>query len=303
MELISRQCPLCGSSDESNIFAEADFNVESLGNFAFASRKMPEYMHYRLIDCPTCDLLYSNPLPEESYLAEGYGEAAYDSSVESHFAAATYAQLLSGFISRLPDRSGSLDIGAGDGAFLEYLLECGFDHVIGIEPSRAPIAAARDDIKALIREGNFSCEDYAPDSFSLITCFQTLEHLYDPLAMANGVYRLLKPGGAAFFICHDRRALSAELLGRKSPIFDIEHLQLFSTKSARCLLEKAGFSDVMLKKVVNRYPLRYWLRLLPLPLGAKRLLIDWLDKLGVGSRPVSIPVGNIAVIGFKFKPT
>lgn len=299
MELISRLCPLCGSSDTSRIFAESDFNIERLDSFAFASRKMPEYMHYRLVDCPACDLLYANPLPREEYLTAGYGDAAYDSTVEAHYAAATYADLLSGFIAKLPDRHGALDIGAGDGAFLECLLDQGFDQVVGVEPSRAPIAAARGDIRPLLREGNFSCDDFASNSLSLVTCFQTLEHLYDPLAMTRGVFHLLKPGGAAFFICHNRRSLSARLLGRKSPIFDIEHLQLFSPLSARYLLEQAGFTDVLLLRVVNRYPLRYWLRLLPLPVGLKRSLIALLDRAGAGGWPLYMPVGNIAVVGFK----
>jgi SAM-dependent methyltransferase len=178
-------------------------------------------------------------------------------------------------------------------------LENGFDGVGGVEPSRAPIAAARTDVRPLIREGVFSGGDFVPGSFSLVTCFQTLEHLNDPLAMTHGVWKLLKPGGAAFFICHNRRALSARLLGRKSPIFDIEHLQLFSPQSARYLLEQTGFTNVKVMPIVNRYPLHYWLRLLPFPQNMKRSLIETLDRLGVGGWSLSVPVGNIAVIGFK----
>ncbi|MFZ4856588.1 MAG: class I SAM-dependent methyltransferase [Desulfuromonadaceae bacterium] len=300
MDMISRLCPLCGSSDISSIFAEADFTIERLDSFAFASRKMPEYMHYRLVDCPVCDLLYSTPLPREEYLMRGYSEASYDSGVEAHFAAATYAQLLAGFVSRLPDRHGALDIGAGDGAFLEQLVTLGFDQIAGVEPSRAPIAAARPEIRPLLKEGNFNGEEFPSASFSLVTCFQTLEHIYDPLVMAQGVYRLLKPGGAAFFICHNRRALSARLLGRKSPIFDIEHLQLFSPQSARHLLEQTGFTNVTLMPVVNRYPLRYWFKLLPLlSMDAKRSLIALIDRVGAGGLSLSIPCGNLAVAGFR----
>jgi SAM-dependent methyltransferase len=299
MEMISRSCPLCGSSDTSKIFTESNLDVERLDSFAFASRKMPEYMHYRLIDCPICDLLYANPLPRKEYLAEGYGEAAYDSEVEAHYAAATYADALSTFIERLPDRHGALDIGAGDGAFLECLLEKGFDQVVGVEPSRAPIAAARADVLPLIREGIFRGEDFLPGGFSLITCFQTLEHLHDPLEMARAAEKLLKPGGAAFFICHNRRALSARLMGRKSPIFDIEHLQLFSPQSACHLLEQSGFEEVLVTEIINCYPLRYWLRLLPLPKNMKCSLIRLLERIGIGPIKLALPAGNIAVIGYK----
>jgi SAM-dependent methyltransferase len=298
MEMVSRNCPLCGSSDTSRVFAEANYQLDRLDSFAFASRKMPEYMHLRLIECPQCDLLYANPLPRQEDLTEGYSEATFDSGVEAHFAAATYAAPLEGFLSRLPDRHGALDIGTGDGAFLEELLERGFDGVVGVEPSRAPIAAAREDVRPLIREGIFQGEDFAPGSLALVTCFQTLEHLNDPREMALAVRRLLKPGGAAYFVCHDRRALSAKVLGRKSPIFDIEHLQLFSKQSARHLLEQTGFSDVRVETVVNRYPLRYWLRLLPLPMALKQRSIALCDRLGLGSLVLPMPAGNLAVVGF-----
>jgi SAM-dependent methyltransferase len=299
VEMISRTCPLCGSSDTGRVFAEANLAPGRLDSFAFASRKMPEYMHYRLVECPTCDLLYATPLPREDFLAKSYREATYDSGTEAHYAAATYAELLSTFAGRLPDRDGALDIGAGDGAFLECLLSQGFKGVVGVEPSRAPIAAARENVRSLIREGIFRGDDFAPGSFSLVTCFQTLEHLPEPREMARSVRELLKPGGAAVFICHNRRALSARLLRRKSPIFDIEHLQLFSVRSVRYLLEQTGFAGVTVMQVINRYPVNYWLKLLPLPKRTKKLLIFCLDRLGVGKAALSMPAGNIAVIGYK----
>jgi SAM-dependent methyltransferase len=298
MEMISRACPLCGTPDTGKTFAESNVALNRLDSFAFASRKTPEYMHYRLVECESCDLLYANPLPREDCLAKGYSEAAYDSGVEAHFAAATYAVLLPGIAGRLPDRQGALDIGAGDGAFLEELLRHGFEAVVGVEPSRAPIAAACKEVRPLLREGLFSGDDFTPGSLSLVTCFQTLEHLSDPLGMTRAVGALLKPGGAAYFICHDRRALSARLLGRKSPIFDIEHLQLFSPRSARFLLESAGFQDVRVAPIVNRYPLRYWLRLMPFPKTVKQALIALFDRLGIGRIVVPIPAGNLAVVGY-----
>ena len=51
------------------LFAEANMSAwEVLGRFAFASRKLPEYMHWQLWECRRCDLLYADPKragPEE----------------------------------------------------------------------------------------------------------------------------------------------------------------------------------------------------------------------------------------------
>jgi SAM-dependent methyltransferase len=299
-EMVARGCPLCGKAGPpARVFAEANFALERLDRFAFASRKLPEYMHYRLLECPGCDLVYASPVPTAGALARAYRDAGFDSGLEAHRAAATYARLLIPIAARLPDRAGALDIGAGDGAFLAELLAAGFTGVAGVEPSDAPIAAASDEIRPLIRRGVFRREDFDAGRFSLVSCFQTLEHVDDPMAIARAAFALLKRGGAAFFIVHNRRALSARVLGRKSPIFDIEHLQLFSPESARSLLEHAGFVDVKVGPIVNCYPLQYWLKLAPVPAKWKPKVLAACARSGVGRVPVAMPVGNLAAFGFK----
>jgi SAM-dependent methyltransferase len=298
-ELVPRACPLCGSADDSRVFAEADFDPAKLDGFAFASRKLPEYMHYRLVSCPVCDLLYANPLPTLETLARAYQAAEFDSLEEAHYASLTYRRYLPGIARRLPDRDGALDIGTGNGVFLEHLLEAGFVNIVGVEPSTAPIAVAKDEIRPLIRQGLFRPQEFEPGRYSLVSCFQTMEHVYEPMAMARHAHTLLKPGGAAFFIGHNRRAVSAKLLGLKSPIFDIEHLQLFSPRSARTLLERCGFRDVEIRVVVNRYPLHYWMKLFPLPAGLKRGVVAALKTKGLGRLTLPLPAGNIACIGYK----
>lgn len=297
--MVKRSCPVCGSSDDSNVFAEANFNLEQLDDFAFASRKFPEYMHYRLISCPVCDLLYASPVPESGTLAKAYAEAAFDSSEEAHYASRTYASFLPNIIKKIPNRVGAIDIGTGDGAFLEQLLVKGFTGVVGVEPSKAPISLAKDEIRPMIKYGIFNPEEFENESFSLVTCFQTLEHLYNPMEMCRNAHRMLKKGGAVFFICHNHRSLSARLLGMQSPIFDIEHLQLFSVKSAGRLLEKNGFVDVEIKPVYNCYPLHYWIKLFPMPISLKRACISFFKKAGIGFLPIYISAGNMAIIGYK----
>jgi SAM-dependent methyltransferase len=298
-EMLSRACPLCGSHDESHVYAEAHFDPQLYDSFAFASRKLPEYMHYRLVCCPQCDVLYASPLPSQEMLARAYREADFGSSLESRYAAQTYGRLLRRVRPHLSDHVGALDIGAGDGTFLRQLLDHGFQDVVGVEPSTAPIAAAEERVRPLLRQGLFRREDFAAERFSLISCFQTIEHVYDPGCLCRDVFALLKKGGAILLVMHNRRAFSAKVLGKRSPIFDIEHLQLFSPASARYLLESAGFRRVAVRAVFNRYPLNYWLKLFPLPKAAKQRLIGALDVLRIGRLPIALPAGNLMAVGYK----
>ena len=297
-QLVTRNCPGCGANDSQH-FADANIDPQALGAFAFASRKLPEYMHHALVVCRKCDLLYANPAPDRKSLEAAYHDAAFDASDESRYAGLTYASYLPRIAAQLPDRNGALDIGTGDGAFLSQLQQHGFTNVVGVEPSAAPVAAAEPAIRPLIRNAPFQSTDFSPESLRLVTCFQTIEHVYDPFALCQEAFGLLRPGGALFMVCHNRRALLARAMGLKSPIFDIEHLQLFSPQSVRALLVRAGFSRVEVHTVVNRYPVNYWARLSPIPGTLKPRALELLRSSGLGRFTLAAPVGNLAAIAYK----
>jgi SAM-dependent methyltransferase len=296
-ELTARCCPTCGSTDDGTIFAEQQLDMSVLDKHAFASRKRPEHMRLRLVECSACDLVYASPVPSPEALARAYDDAAFDSAEEARYAARSYAHELRDLIPTLPDRRGALDIGTGEGAFLTELLQLGFTDVGGVEPSRAPIDAADPAVAGLIEHDVFRPEMKEPRSLSLITCFQTIEHVPDPAALVHNAAALLKPGGMLVLVCHNRRAAINRLLSMRSPIIDIEHMQLFSPRSVDELLRGGGLRDIGHRTIRNRYPIRYWARLLPLPERPRALVEGALGRSGLGARPVSFNVGNMLAWG------
>lgn len=290
-----RPCPVCLTGGHTEPVVESTVDPERLTDLAFASRKPPELMHHRMVRCRRCDTLYADPAPAAEDLAAAYADAAYDTGEESRYAAETYAQVVRTLMPRLPARGGALDIGAGDGAFMAELLRLGFEDVVGVEPSSAPIATAPPELRPQIVHGVFRRGDFEAGRFRLITVMQTIEHVPDPLAVCTEAAELLMPGGMLLIVCHDRRALVNRLLGRRSPINDLQHLQLFSPRSIEALLEAGGLRPLGLTRLVNRYPLDYWVRLSPIP--ARDRVVALLDRLGVGGKPVGLRVGNLAAVG------
>ena len=285
--------------DRQHVVREANVDLERLNAASFSSRKLPEYMHYRLIRCGPCELVYASPAPTPAFLAASYREASFDASRESQYAARTYVGCLrdAGRLENVP----ALDIGAGDGAFLRELTRNGFDDVVGYEPSRAPVEAADPDIRPRIRLEPFDASRIESESLGLITCFQTIEHVYDPLGLISDMRRVLRAGGTAFLIAHDVDALSAKIMGYKSPIFDIEHLQLFNARSGKVLMETAGFREVAIFPIQNTYPIAYWARLFPLPEPLKTKVLAALNGplAWIGKRLLRLPAGNLAIIATK----
>lgn len=296
----SRHCPVCDTPPEKAIvFVKENIDPKKLTGFSFSSRKEPEYMSHRLVKCPTCDLVYVDEPPDEDELAHAYHVADYDSSEEADDAAAAYIRAIGPTLGLLARRESALEIGTGTGIFLEHLAREGFTTLVGIEPSRAAIAAAPENRRGWIREAMFAEKDFLPESFDLICCFMTMEHVRDPGAIARAALRLLRPGGAFVTVTHDYRSLVNRVLGKRSPIIDIEHMQLFSPSSARYLFESSNYGNVTVQAFVNSYSLRYWMRLMPLPSRLKRTAYTFVTKMGLGEIKLGFNVGNLVTAGLK----
>lgn len=294
----TRACPTCGSTGAVAPFVAAKIDTTALSGFSYASRKMPEFFSLRLVTCDACETIFAPEPPPEELLERAYQDAAFDTAAEAEAAAATYDCAISAVLPN-PCEGPALEIGCGTGALLPYLINRGFQPVIGVEPSLAAVQAAPAEVRPLIRTEPFKASSFEPATFAAIACFQTIEHLSDPSGFARDAFELLRPGGALLIVAHDPRYWLNRLLGRRSPIVDIEHLQLFSRRALQALLRRAGFVTGPSEALINRYALRYWLRLTPLPLTMRPRLIGAVDRAGLGGIMISFNVGNQLAVGIK----
>ena len=295
ISLVQREnCPICGSA-LSVEFLKNSIQSEKISSLTFASRKKPEFMNYHLRKCVGCGLVYACEHPAENEIISSYEDAEFSSDNEADDAAKSYALLIR---RNLPKNLGlAIDVGSGNGALLPLLTEMGFRKVTGYEPSSAAYQNASKGIKDNMVHGIFDENSIPDNSADLIIVCMTLEHVLDPLRIVRNAFRKLAPGGRLFVADHNYDAFINRLLGKKSPIIDIEHLQLFSKNSLSVLLREGGFRVVRNEPYWNRYTLSYFLMLLPVG-GKCRQLLETLTKPFRNAR-LLIPLGNRFAIGEK----
>lgn len=294
-------CPVCHDSRVNALsFLKQRIDPSRLSPLSYASRKMPEFMRHELVKCRACDLIYATSNYPESFLVELYTNAEFDSSIEAADAANSYIIEIKDLLSKCTGSERVLEIGCGTGVFLEYFKnKTGCLKIEGIEPSSAAINAAPLNRKSWITCGNFLVSNFDAESYDFIFCFMTLEHIMNPAKLVADISKLLSPNGNAVFVVHNHNSLINKILGAKSPIIDIEHIQIFSEKSLKFLINNANLKVMQMRPFINSYSIYYWVKLMPIPLIVKRPLLRILKNGFLGSLKVKIPTGNLICIAKK----
>ena len=298
-ELRPTLCPICQTDAFDDEVYPMSFRPEDIDELVFSARRMPDRLHYRMVRCTRCGLLRSNPVFSTEALSALYQASKFTYGTEAIYATSTYARYLDRALGKVRERGALLEIGCGNGLFLEAALERGFRTVDGVDPSQASVDAAPANVRGQIRVGLYDRATFSPESFDVVCAFQVLDHAPDPREVAEAAWANLKRGGVALFINHDAGALSARLLGRRSPIVDVEHTALYDKKTMRLLFERAGFTVEEVFSVANTYPAAYWAKMLPLPDPLKKPLLGALDRTRVGRVPVRLRAGNLGIIAAK----
>jgi 2-polyprenyl-3-methyl-5-hydroxy-6-metoxy-1,4-benzoquinol methylase len=154
---------------------------------------------------------------------------------------------------RLYKQSGAvLDLGCSSGSFLESLTSEPWE-LYGIEMSSdcARNAEARSGAKVFV--GDILDAPFPPESFDVITCFDVLEHLYEPRQVMAKVREWLKPGGIFYVFLPNVDSAEARVFGSYWCGLELpRHLFHFSPPSLKYLAKSQGLEEVSL--VTSRNP-------------------------------------------------
>jgi 2-polyprenyl-3-methyl-5-hydroxy-6-metoxy-1,4-benzoquinol methylase len=177
---------------------------------------------FSLVRCDACGLVYLSPAPEVHEMDQFYQPQYYTRA--SGAVAVTdevKKRLIEGFtyrwngLSRRCPRGRLLDVGCGDGHFLAFMRQRGWE-VWGSEISeiacRYAVATLGMPVERILC-GDFLTAPLPEASFDLVTLFDVLEHLDRPREVLRKCGRLLKPGGVLFLQVPNYGALGRRLFG------------------------------------------------------------------------------------------
>ncbi len=296
MEYVS--CNLCGSTTSRVLYPSTLHPEGNPDLSAFRCTSSGYGRHHTIVQCTRCGLIYANPRWNEEELLTRY-EAVEDPLYveEREGRVLTFRRHLRPLERLMPPGEGRrlLDVGCHVGIFVEIASEHGWD-AWGVEPSHwAAVEARRRGLQVV--EGTMASAGFADGFFDVITMWDVIEHVADPMAEVREAYRLLKPGGLLVIHTMDIESPFARLMGARWPWLMEMHITYFSRRTLRMLVEKAGF------QVVEIRPQGRYLRLGYLATRVEAF-VPWLGRglgrlfawLRVDGKAVPINLGDLVTL-------
>lgn len=199
-------------------------------------------VRHRILRCGTCGLAQTEDGAEasspESYVYQGSHDAGHRFGPMQWVLRLFRKKRMSALSMK---RVGcALDVGCGDGSFLEALEQEGWD-VNGTELSASIAATARERLGDRIHVGGIGEAGFSSSSFNLITFWHVLEHLEDPRHALSEAGRLLKSDGRIVVAVPNINSWQAGWFGGEWLHLDVpRHRWHFSPETLDTLASRCG---------------------------------------------------------------
>ncbi len=151
-----------------------------------------------------------------------------------------------------------LDLGCWVGFLLSEAQERGWAG-IGVEPSAFASAYARDELGLDVRTGDLFKTELPLGHFDAIVMGDVIEHLPRPGEALDRMAELLRPGGIVWLALPDAGSLVAR--GMRARWWSVipTHVQFFTRRSLRTLLERRGWTVLEIATAPKAFSVRYYL--------------------------------------------
>lgn len=236
-------------------------------------------------ECPQCRLAYQTPQPSPEastvYMNWRWRSAdAYVASVANQMKRANkQLELVQSYIDR-PKKL--LDFGAGAGAFVHSAIERGWQ-ASGVEQSESARQRAREYYGIeLISE---LCEG----TYDVVTMWDVIEHLSDPISLLATLREHLAPGGLLFLETGNYESWIRVFEKERWILYLFDHQFYFTPSSLERVTNRAGYANFHLLDTNHTYPWKPWI-IVRHPLGFRQAWWEWRHAKRVWGRHGDIHV-------------
>lgn len=211
-----------------------------------------DYQGFTLCRCSSCGLEFVSPRLSYDELADKVYSDNYfpkrDGKNKPSPETVHYIdRQLNDFERLLGKQKKVLDIGCGNGAFLDFAREAGWT-IAGADIKLSPDARA---LNCPLWEGRLQAIDFGDERFDLIRLNHVLEHTQDPLQELRICRELVTPKGILYLSVPNITGISPRLKSIQSRLHlkshrwrhyaAMHHLFFFSPQTLRSIVERAGF--------------------------------------------------------------
>lgn len=205
---------------------------------------LPRYAKDFLCQCNRCGLIFSKRIPSLEELNEVYDNYSRSNSI-SEITIKRYQEILGGF-EKYKKTGKILDVGAGDGFFLEVAKRRGWE-VYGTEyDDRAITLCRQKGIKTY--KGKLNIDDFEENFFDVVTSFEVMEHINNPNEDLDVIRKILRKGGVFYVTTPNFNGISRRYQGDKwTELCYPEHITYYTARTLSNVVIKHGFKTVWTK--------------------------------------------------------
>ena len=289
-------CNLCGS-ENFKILYKNNLNIDDYADVQhFVCTNSNFSRHGQIVKCRKCGLVYTDPRLKSEYVYWQY-QTAIDLVylAEKKGRRLTFTHSLNGIEKMVPEGK-LLDVGCYTGFFLEVARERGWQ-VCGVEPSSWASQYARDTLKLDVKTTALEQASFHKKQFDVITLWDTLEHLTDPVSTLKEAHRVLKDEGLICASTMNINSLFARILGRRWPHFMLMHMYYYSPDTLAKLFARCGFKITSIHSHKRILRTSYLIgKFSHFSSKISNALALFSRKLGMDDFPVTIDFGDLITI-------
>jgi 2-polyprenyl-3-methyl-5-hydroxy-6-metoxy-1,4-benzoquinol methylase len=201
-------------------------------------KKLLGYEHAYLVKCIDCSLVFTSKIPTIDQLTKHYGNYPRFNSL-SPITEKRYNELLDKF-EKFRSTNNLIDLGCSNGLFLECAKKRGWN-VYGTEydPKCVEIGKLKD---ITIFKSDQLPKELFELKFDVVTSFEVIEHINNPLEEMEFVNKLVRTGGAVYITTPNFNSISRFYLRNNWNVIEFpEHLTYYTSKTLNKLLVSSGY--------------------------------------------------------------